>query len=46
MFLNMLLVLGLGLFMSKTIVSAHEGKIWVESVPGEGATFCFELPVK
>ena len=36
---------GLGLSISYSIVRQHEGKIWVESTPGEGATFHIELPV-
>lgn len=36
---------GLGLFITKEIVEAHAGKIWVESAPGKGATFFVELPV-
>jgi PAS domain S-box-containing protein len=36
--------LGLGLFITKQIILAHEGRIWVESAPGAGATFFAELP--
>ncbi|MGH9975732.1 MAG: ATP-binding protein, partial [Nitrososphaeraceae archaeon] len=39
---------GLGLFVSKSIIQAHEGRIWVQNnTEGEkGATFCFTLPCK
>jgi signal transduction histidine kinase len=37
---------GLGLFISKSIVEAHGGKIWAENnKDGKGATFYFSLPV-
>ncbi len=36
---------GLGLAIAKSIVSAHDGKIWAEETPGGGATFKFELPL-
>jgi signal transduction histidine kinase len=36
--------LGLGLFISRGIVDAHGGRIWVESEPGVATTFTVELP--
>jgi two-component system, sensor histidine kinase and response regulator len=35
---------GLGLTFCKMAVEAHGGKIWVESVEGEGSRFIFQLP--
>ncbi|OJJ18051.1 hypothetical protein BKI52_29820 [marine bacterium AO1-C] len=35
---------GLGLLLCKELIEKNEGKIWVESTPGEGSAFKFRLP--
>lgn len=36
--------LGLGLYITKTLVKLHNGKIWIESKIGKGSTFFIALP--
>ncbi|MCH7605110.1 HAMP domain-containing histidine kinase [Patescibacteria group bacterium] len=38
--------LGIGLFLTKSIVEAHHGKVWVESKIGKGTIFYIKLPLK
>jgi C4-dicarboxylate-specific signal transduction histidine kinase len=37
--------MGIGLAISRSIVEAHDGKMWAESNPGGGAVFSFALPL-
>lgn len=37
--------MGMGLPIARQIVEAHNGRVWVESRLGEGATFSFSLPL-
>ena len=37
---------GLGLPLSRKFIELHGGRLWVESVLGEGSTFRFTLPVE
>jgi PAS domain S-box-containing protein len=38
--------MGLGLWIVREIVLAHQGRVWVESPPGGGATFGVSLPAR
>ncbi len=36
--------LGLGLYITRLVVEAHSGRVWVESEVGQGSTFYVALP--
>lgn len=36
---------GLGLYLTRAIIEAHGGRIWVDTVPGTGTRICFTLPI-
>jgi len=35
---------GLGLYLTRAIIEAHDGRIWADPGPGDGARICFSLP--
>ncbi len=37
--------MGMGLYLSREIIARHGGKMWFQSVWGQGSTFCFSLPL-
>lgn len=37
---------GLGLYLTRAVIEAHNGRIWVDSDPGQGANFHFSLPLE
>jgi signal transduction histidine kinase len=38
--------MGIGLFVSRSIVERHQGRLWAEPNDGPGATFSFSIPVQ
>jgi signal transduction histidine kinase len=38
--------MGIGLFVSRSIIERHQGRLWAEPNTGPGATFSFSLPVE
>ena len=37
---------GLGLYLAKAIIEAHDGKIWIDTEHSRGAKICFSLPIE
>ncbi len=37
---------GLGLYLARSIIEAHNGRIWVDTEHGNGARICFSLPIE
>ena len=37
---------GLGLYLTRAVIEAHHGRIWVDSDPGHGSAFHFSLPLE
>jgi light-regulated signal transduction histidine kinase (bacteriophytochrome) len=35
---------GMGLVLVKQVINRHNGRVWAEAVPGQGASFFFTLP--